>query len=133
MLRHLVKAKSRQKSKSKKEGEVMLNLIKAMLEKIRKTRAKSNCLHYISMGQNILPDKLSVTEEQKLAKELAAGNLSAKQELIEHNLRLVVFTAQKRNFRQCIGHRRNVFVCKSSVPPGTGLLIFCITEKGETP
>ena len=73
----------------------MLNLIKAMLEKIRKTRAKSNCLHYISMGQNILPDKLSVTEEQKLAKELADGNLSAKQELIEHNLRLVVFTAQK--------------------------------------
>ena len=63
----------------------MLNLIKAMLEKIRKTRAKSNCLHYISMGQNILPDKLSVTEEQKLAKELADGNLSAKQELIEHN------------------------------------------------
>ncbi|MBQ7579312.1 MAG: sigma-70 family RNA polymerase sigma factor [Clostridia bacterium] len=73
----------------------MLNIIKKIIEKIKMKIAKHNALFYISLGANILPDKLSQDEEQSLACAVQEGNLDARQKLIEHNLRLVVYTAQK--------------------------------------
>ena len=42
-----------------------------------------------------MPEKLTCEEELRLVKELHEGDSKAKKELIERNLRLVVYTAQK--------------------------------------
>ena len=73
----------------------MFKLLKKLLEKIRNGVFSKNDIHYISLGTNILPDKLSGAEEQMLALKVKEGNNEARQKLIEHNLRLVVYTAQK--------------------------------------
>jgi len=73
----------------------MLKQLKTMIEKIKKALFSKNEVHYISLGTNILPDKLSASEEQNLALMVQEGNIEARQKLIEHNLRLVVYTAQK--------------------------------------
>ena len=73
----------------------MIKLFKKILEKIKGAIFSKNAIHYISLGTNILPDKLSAPEEQALALKVKEGNPEARQKLIEHNLRLVVFTAQK--------------------------------------
>ncbi|MDO4581249.1 MAG: RNA polymerase sporulation sigma factor SigE [Bacillota bacterium] len=46
-------------------------------------------------GSEILPPPLSAEEERSLLKLFAAGNSDARQILIEHNLRLVVYIARK--------------------------------------
>ena len=51
-------------------------------------------VYYIG-GSDILPPPLKQTEEQGLLKELEAGDVEAKQRLIERNLRLVVFIARR--------------------------------------
>ena len=73
----------------------MLKQIKKILEKIKSVLFSKNAVHYISLGSNILPDKLTGAEEQDLAFKVQQGNAEARQKLIEHNLRLVVYTAQK--------------------------------------
>ena len=50
---------------------------------------------YICSGNEVLPEKLSTEEEQNLAEKLKFGDEEAKTELIERNLMLVVYTAQK--------------------------------------
>ena len=54
-----------------------------------------NQLFYIANGTEILPEKLSVSEEFELVEKMKAGSSEAKNQLIERNLRLVVYTAQK--------------------------------------
>ncbi len=46
-------------------------------------------------GTNSFPKPLSAKEEQQLLKQMAAGDIDAKNKLIEHNLRLVVHIAKK--------------------------------------
>ena len=51
-------------------------------------------LHYIG-GSDVLPAPLKGTEERSALERLEAGDEQAKQLLIEHNLRLVVFIARR--------------------------------------
>ena len=46
-------------------------------------------------GSVVLPPPLSGEEERRLLMQLAAGDHQARQSLIEHNLRLVVYIARK--------------------------------------
>lgn len=51
-------------------------------------------IHYIN-GPISLPEPLSVEEEQELSEKLANGDENAREKLIVHNLRLVVYIAKK--------------------------------------
>ena len=51
-------------------------------------------VHYIN-GPISLPEPLSVEEEQELSEKLANGDENAREKLIVHNLRLVVYIAKK--------------------------------------
>lgn len=51
-------------------------------------------VHYIN-GPISLPEPLSVEEEQELSEKLANGDEKAREKLIVHNLRLVVYIAKK--------------------------------------
>ena len=51
-------------------------------------------IHYIN-GPVALPEPLSIQEEQSLSEKLAKGDDSAREKLIVHNLRLVVYIAKK--------------------------------------
>ena len=53
-----------------------------------------NIVMYIC-GNESLPNPLEPEEEQVLLEELSKGNKEAKEQLIEHNLRLVVYIAKK--------------------------------------
>ena len=55
---------------------------------------KVGTLYYIG-GSDVLPPPLKGEEEQKALIELEQGEEQAKQRLIEHNLRLVVFIARR--------------------------------------
>ncbi len=55
---------------------------------------KYNYLEYIG-GVDILPPPLSMEEEEKYLIELQKGTKGAKEYIIEHNLRLVVYIARK--------------------------------------
>ena len=54
----------------------------------------TNTLHYIG-GTDVLPPPLKGKEEQEMLEALEQGDERAKQLLIEHNLRLVVFIARR--------------------------------------
>ncbi len=56
---------------------------------------RTNYVYYIANGTEVLPEKLSSEEESKLIKEMKEGSEEARTQLIERNLRLVVYTAQK--------------------------------------
>ena len=74
----------------------MFNLIKKFFEKLKNSlKIQDQDVFYICSGNEILPEKLSTEEEQSLAEKLKIGDEEAKTELIERNLRLVVYTAQK--------------------------------------
>ncbi len=51
-------------------------------------------IHYIG-GSDILPPPLPQEEEQELIERLTAKDMDARQTLVEHNLRLVVYIARK--------------------------------------
>ena len=51
-------------------------------------------VHYIN-GPVSLPEPLSVEEEQDLSEKLSQGNEKAREKLIVHNLRLVVYISKK--------------------------------------
>ena len=73
----------------------MFKLIKKLLLKIRLLLLSKDVVHYICTGANVLPEKLTCQEELKLVADMSNGDSKAKKELIERNLRLVVYTAQK--------------------------------------
>lgn len=59
-------------------------------------------IHYIN-GPETLPPPLSKSEEQKLIDLIASGDNSAREKLIVHNLRLVVYIAKKfENTSSCV-------------------------------
>jgi len=69
----------------------MINLIKKILFKII---GKDNELYFLGCTDK-LPEPLSKEEEERLVESFYNGDLKAKDKLIEHNLRLVVFLAKK--------------------------------------
>ena len=75
-------------------------MFKNMLKKLQKMLNKSlfseveNIVMYIC-GNETLPQPLEAEEEQVLIEEMTSGNTQAKEKLIEHNLRLVVYIAKK--------------------------------------
>ena len=55
---------------------------------------RENGVYYIG-GSDVLPPPLKGTEEQAALEALEAGDEAAKQRLVEHNLRLVVYIARR--------------------------------------
>ena len=74
-----------------------MNALKKLLTKIKKLFLL-NDVHYIN-GPETLPPPLSKKEEEKLLSDILIGNGNdvekARQALITHNLRLVVYIAKK--------------------------------------
>ena len=71
-----------------------MNLLKLIKSWLEKHLALGSGLFYIG-GSDILPPPLKGAEEQETLERLEQGDESAKQLLIEHNLRLVVFIARR--------------------------------------
>lgn len=71
----------------------MFKLLKRFFEKLKSINTDD--IHYICQGTEKLKENPTHEEELNLALRIANGEESAKQELIERNLRLVVYTAQK--------------------------------------
>lgn len=69
----------------------MINLIKKL---IRSIFYKYNSVYFLGAVDK-LPEPLSKIEEERLVDEFHKGDLNAKNKLIEHNLRLVVFLSKK--------------------------------------
>ena len=65
-----------------------------VLKIIRKLLKKSNNIYFIG-STDILPPPLPKEEEEKLVLLREQGNKDARNKLVEHNLRLVVFLAKK--------------------------------------
>ena len=70
----------------------MLKLLKRIIDFFRKPRYGD--LYYLTQDE-ALPKPLSSKEEQEMLYKASIGDESAKEELIEHNLRLVVYIARK--------------------------------------
>ena len=69
----------------------LMNLIEQMVGKLRK---KNQEIHYVN-GAETLPEPLTKEEEMEVLMRYYGGDESARQILIEKNLRLVVFIAKK--------------------------------------
>lgn len=69
----------------------MINIIKKLLSKFI---SNYNELYFLGSSDK-LPEPLSKEEEEKLVKDFHNGDLKAKDKLIEHNLRLVVYLSKK--------------------------------------
>lgn len=69
----------------------IIEFIKRLIQSIR---AKRKYVHYLSGGE-ALPKPLENDEEEEVILRLIDGDEVAKKELIEHNLRLVVYIARK--------------------------------------
>jgi RNA polymerase sporulation-specific sigma factor len=66
-----------------------------MFKFLLKIFKRTNQVFYIAGPGEILPEKLSTTDEYNLVDEMKNGSAEARNQLIERNLRLVVYTAQK--------------------------------------
>ena len=68
--------------------------ISALIQYIKKILKKYNYIYYVG-SSDILPEPLSKEEEVKYVELSMQGDKFARNKLIEHNLRLVVFLAKK--------------------------------------
>ncbi|MBO5530632.1 MAG: RNA polymerase sporulation sigma factor SigK [Bacilli bacterium] len=69
----------------------MIKIIKKLISKLV---SKYNELYFLGCSDK-LPEPLSKEEEEKLVRDFHNGDLKAKDKLIEHNLRLVVYLSKK--------------------------------------
>ncbi|MCM1360250.1 MAG: RNA polymerase sporulation sigma factor SigE [Corallococcus sp.] len=69
----------------------VIELLKKLLEKMSLSQKAA---HYLC-GTEALPHPLSAEEEAELLAKISNGDNEAKDKLVEHNLRLVVFLAKK--------------------------------------
>ena len=67
-------------------------LIQAFIDKVK--LLYSNYIYYIN-GADTLPAPLPLEEEQRLLKDYDGTQITVRQTLVEHNLRLVVYIARK--------------------------------------
>ena len=65
-----------------------------MLKLLRRIFSKLNYLFFVG-STDILPEPFSKEEEEKYVNMFLNGDMNARDKLIEHNLRLVVFLAKK--------------------------------------
>ena len=65
-----------------------------MLRVLKRLFAKLNYLFFVG-STDVLPEPLSRDEEEKYVNLFLKGDMKARDKLIEHNLRLVVFLAKK--------------------------------------
>ena len=70
----------------------MINLFRDFFRRL--VFSGGNCIYYIG-GADVLPPPLKGEREQEALEALEKGDADAKQLLIEHNLRLVVFIARR--------------------------------------
>ncbi|MBE5743213.1 MAG: sigma-70 family RNA polymerase sigma factor [Clostridiales bacterium] len=71
-----------------------MKFIKLLKDFIKNTLKGENSLYYLSYGES-LPYAYSQEEESEKLKDLSDGKEEIKKDLIEHNLRLVVYIARK--------------------------------------
>jgi len=76
-------------------NKVLYLRVKAVLWAINYGLVPSRLILYVGNGGEVLPPPLSTTEEGKLLMRLEKGDTQVKCELIERNLRLVVYIARK--------------------------------------
>ena len=69
-------------------------MIKKIICFIKKVFRKVNTIFFVG-ASDILPEPLSKEDELKYLNEFANGSIDAKNKLIEHNLRLVVYLSKK--------------------------------------
>ena len=74
--------------------KVLLTRIKLFLERIKARLSGNEGLYYVN-GPETLPAPIGKEEEERVFRELERGSLEAKNILITHNLRLVVYIAKK--------------------------------------
>lgn len=70
-------------------------MLKILINLFAKIFKRTNYVYYIANGTEVLPEKLKPEDEIRLVDEMKNGSEEAKNQLIERNLRLVVYTAQK--------------------------------------
>jgi len=70
------------------------NIMRRLIRIIKQVLRKFNNVFYVG-SSDILPEPLSKEEEIKYVELFLAGDNNARNKLIEHNLRLVVFLAKK--------------------------------------
>ena len=70
-------------------------MLRKILKFVKCLLLRKNQIFYIANGTEILPEKLNAKEEFELVEKMKEGDDEAKNQLIERNLRLVVYTAQK--------------------------------------
>ncbi len=68
--------------------------LRAIWQKLKKLFSKKKSVYYIG-GSEVLPPPLSAEEETEAVAKCGQGDEDARNKLIEHNLRLVVFLARK--------------------------------------
>lgn len=72
----------------------MLQRLKLLFDRLWAALACPGGVHYVSGAQS-LPPPLTPEEEKQLLARMMAGDAAARDELITHNLRLVVYLAKK--------------------------------------
>lgn len=72
----------------------MLQIFKLLFDRLWAALACPGGVHYVSGAQS-LPPPLTPEEEKQLLARMMAGDAAARDELITHNLRLVVYLAKK--------------------------------------
>lgn len=70
-----------------------MNLFKKLFYKIRRMLGFTDEVFYIN-GSQTLPPPLTAEEEQIVMANISAGKKNAREPLITHNLRLVVYIAK---------------------------------------
>lgn len=101
----------------------MLKSIKKLLQNLVKKFIKEDEVYYIN-GTEVLPPPLSKEEEEYYVEEYGKGSMEARNKLIEHNLRLVVYVARK--------YETNITFLEDLISIGTlGLIKGIQTFKGD--
>lgn len=72
----------------------LIKKIVSWICEILKIEARKDCVFFIQSSE-VLPHPLSKEEERQALKEFAEGSIEARNKLIEHNLRLVVYIAKR--------------------------------------